>query len=122
MEQQILDKKDDKKQPEGALSDTDPGKIEPGADEPGINERPLKADPAASMIDQANKAAERLETANKETAALLATQQKMYVQNTLGGKATAGSKELTADEKAEEGAKKLIAGSGFEHRLFPPKT
>ncbi len=74
------------------------------------------------MIDNANKAAERMENANKELKGLLAKQEAMKVEETLSGTAAAGKPTQTKEEKADKEARKLVEGTGFEDDLFPKKT
>jgi hypothetical protein len=73
-----------------------------------------------SLIDKANDAAERLEKANIEQEKLLKRAENILVEERLSGKTTAGNqeKEKTPDEIAKENAKKLLAGTGYEDKLF----
>ena len=56
-----------------------------------------------SLVDEANKAATRIEEANKEAEKHLARQENLKVRETLGGKAEAGTKkkELSPKEYAD---------------------
>jgi len=67
-----------------------------------------------NLIDQANKAAERLEEANKKLSTLLDRNERLEVRKTLGGKADAGQESETKDEKDKKGALGLLKGTGFE--------
>ena len=90
---------------------------EPNAEPPAVDE----AAEASELISKANDAAERLEAGNKELAQLLAKQERMKVEDTLGGSASAGTPEKSEDEKQIEGAKALLAGTGLEDEAFPPE-
>ena len=63
--------------------------------------------------------AERLETANKRHAELLAVHEKQQIEATLSGKTVAGEKKMTKDEKDIANAKKMLAGTGWENEIFP---
>lgn len=78
-------------------------------------------DNTPDLIVQANAAAERMENANKETAKLLKRQEALQVEKSFGGTAQAGTPGMTAEEKAEESAKKLLEGTGLEDYAFPAK-
>lgn len=71
------------------------------------------------IVAQANEAAQRLEDANKATAALLQRQERLAVANTLGGSAEAGAPGLSDEQKAQKSAKKFLEGTGFDEELFP---
>ena len=73
------------------------------------------------MISKANTAALRQEDANEELNNLLDRQERMKVQETLGGKAEAGSKEQSKEEKEIESTKKFLKGTGYGEELFPEK-
>ena len=73
-----------------------------------------------TMVEKANEAAERLEKANTEKERLLLREEKLQAEKALGGTADAGTKELTEDEKETEGAKKLLAGTGYEEMFDDP--
>lgn len=80
-------------------------------------EQKKDADIAASdSIDRANVAAKRLEDANKEHERLLAIQQKLQIQDTLGGQTEAGNKPKK-DENAS--AKRYLKGTDWENEVFP---
>ena len=74
----------------------EPTTVEPTEDVPSEN--------SDDMIDRANAAAERLETANKERARLLNEERALKVERTLGGKTSAAvpKKELTEEEYARK--------------------
>lgn len=91
---------------------TQPPPIQPPPTEP----KPTAVD---DRISQANAAAVRMEEANKKFAELLEKQEAMQVEKTLGGETEAGSKQMTEEQKIDEEAKKLLAGTGFEKSLFP---
>lgn len=77
-----------------------------------------KPTPADDRISQANAAAARQEEANNVHADLIAKQEALLVEQTLGGKTEAGSPPRI-DENA--GAKKLLEGTGMEDMAFPPE-
>ena len=80
-----------------------------------------KPDEATStLVDDANLAAKRLEDANKVRADLLTREEALQAQNVLGGKAEAGAKIETEEEKAIASAKKMLEGTGLEDKAFPP--
>jgi len=72
------------------------------------------------MIERANATALRLEDANKELKQLLDKQERMRIEDTLGGHSEAGQQGQSEEEKAKESAKNLIKGSGFEDMLDDP--
>lgn len=61
-----------------------------------------------ALVEKANAAATRLENANKEHKDLLAREETLALNRTLGGKAEAGNNET--EESPEEYAKKIMAG------------
>lgn len=83
-------------------------------------EQDKKVDPT-DTIEAANKAAERLEAANKKTEELIKKQQEIFIEQTFGGKTEAGiqKKQKTKDEIADERAKEYLKGSGMEDIAFP---
>jgi len=81
-------------------------------------EQPEKAD-SSELIEAANKAADRLEAGNKELKKLLEQQQKVIVEKTFGGEAEAGVKRKTKEQKAQEAAEKMLAGTGMAEYAFP---
>jgi len=75
---------------------------------------------ADDLVSKANEAAERLEKANEEHARLIAKQERLNVERTLGGHAAAGQpQEMTVEEKAIASAKAMLAGTGLEEHAFP---
>jgi len=68
------------------------------------------------VIDDSNKAAERLEEANAKREALLEREEALAAHKQLSGEAEAGitPKKLTEDEKWAEDAKKRYAGTGLD--------
>jgi len=78
-------------------------------------------DKSEEFIGKATEAAERLEKANKQLEKLLIKQEKIQIEQTLSGTATAGTHKPTEEEKEIEGAKKLLEGSGFGDELFDKK-
>jgi len=74
-----------------------------------------------TMIDRANAAAQRMEDANTELSKLLAKQESMKVEETLGGTTEAGKQEKSKEELETESAKKMLEGTGYEDLFEPPK-
>ena len=70
------------------------------------------------IIGKAMAAADRLEAANRATEALIARQERLAVQNTLGGSADAGGSKLTDSQKEDIEAKKMLVGTGFEDLML----
>lgn len=68
-------------------------------------------------ISKANVAAERLEKANKVMSANLARQEKLKVQETLGGQASAGTPTVSDEDRKNASAEKLLVGTGYEGML-----
>ena len=87
------------------------------------SEHPVKEDAATvvGMLAEANKAAERLEEANKVTEKLLKDQAAMKLEKTIGGSANAGAPRQTKDEKEIANAKKYLEGTGMEDMLDEQK-
>ena len=69
------------------------------------------------VVENATKAAERLEAANAVTAELVAKQEKLMAQSILGGKSSAGETLPPVDENA--GARAMLEGTGYDDMLFP---
>ena len=61
------------------------------------------------MIDKANRAAVRLEEANKKQEALLDRQERMQIEKSFGGKSDAGNTQKL-DETPEEYKNRVLAG------------
>jgi len=76
-------------------------------------------DKPEDIVKNANAAAKRLEDANKETAKLVARQEALQVEKTLGGTTKAGQKRMTKDQKEIQNARDMLAGTGYEDDLFP---
>lgn len=75
--------------------------------ENATNEKEEEAKQPESLISAANNAADRLEKANKEMAALIEKQERILAEQRLGGRSEAGQlkekpKELTPQEYAEK--------------------
>ena len=75
-----------------------------------------------TLVEAANKAAERLEAANKESERLIAIQQKAEVEKTVSGETTAGVQTMTKDERDIANAKEYLKGTGLEKEAFPEQT
>ena len=82
---------------------------------------PEETQKAEDLISKANTAAIRQEDANKELKVLIDRQEMMKVEETLGGKAEAGSKATSAEEKEIASTKEFLKGTGYEDELFPKK-
>jgi hypothetical protein len=69
-----------------------------------------------SLIDKTNKAAERLENANKKAEDLVKRQERIIAEQRLHGKGVAGQpkKKETEDEKWAREAKERYAGTGID--------
>lgn len=84
-------------------------------------QEPKKPEATRDLIAEANTVADRLEKQNKEYKALIERQERIAVENTLGGSSEAGHKETTEEDKADEAARKQLEGTGYEDMLFPEK-
>ena len=80
-------------------------------------------DKALDLIERANLAALRQEEANKVLKDLLDRQEAMQTRQILGGQSEAGVTPVakTAEDIANENARKQLEGSGYEDILFPKK-
>ena len=75
-----------------------------------------------SALDEAKEVLKGLTAQNKIMADNLKKAEKLQADIMLSGKTPAGAPSgPTAEEKEIAAAKSLIAGTGFEDRLFPPK-
>jgi len=70
----------------------------------------------ASLIDQANQAAKRLEDANKVMEALIKKQEGIEARRLLGGQSEAGKKEpeISPEEKLKTDTKNYFKGTAIE--------
>lgn len=75
-------------------------------------------DRGETLISRANEAAERIEKGNEQMEINLARQERLKVEETLGGKTEAASKEKSPEDLEIEGARKLLEGTGFEDMAF----
>ena len=71
-------------------------------------EKEQEVENKSTMIDKANIAAARLEAANKKQEELLARQEALRVEETLGGKADAGT-PIPTEETDADYAKKVMS-------------
>jgi len=62
-----------------------------------------------TMVRDANEAAERLEKANQEKASLLAREERLLVEKSLGGSAEAGKPPEPKKDSDEDYAKKVMS-------------
>jgi len=76
-------------------------------DEKESEEEKKESEHPDDKIARANSAADRLEDANKDHAALLDRQEALSVEKALGGESAAGEKPV--EESAEDYAKKVMA-------------
>ena len=80
--------------------------------EPSIAEDLPKAPETASLIDRADKVAERMEQSNKQAEELLKRQEAVAARMMLGGKSEAGELRKTTeqleDEKEDKEVEKLV--------------
>ncbi len=104
------------------MGDEDETKPDNGGDapeaKPGDTPEPEKGTETeepkpASVVDQANEAAARLERANVKHAELIAKQEALQVKETLGGKAEAGAPPK--EETPEEYSAKVMRGEVDGH-------
>jgi len=73
-------------------------------------------------IEEAKEMLAKITQQNKIMADNLKKAEKLQAEMMLSGKTPAGAPQGKTKEEAEiEEAKKLIAGTGFEDRIFPPK-
>jgi hypothetical protein len=68
-------------------------------------------------LEQAEKVAERIEAANKVTEELLIRQEKLRVQQILGGQSSAGSAPMSDAEKTKLDMQKYFKGTALEKVL-----
>ena len=93
----------------------------PPAAEEAVKETPEETQKAEDLISKANTAAARQEDANEQLKNLLDREEAMKVEVTLGGRAAAGSKTQSKEEKEIESTKEFLKGTGYEEDLFPEK-
>lgn len=75
------------------------------------DETGIQPDSSDSLFERTDKAAARIEAANKKTEELLNRQEEIYAKSVLGGKADAGQKEEKPKEMDPvEYAKKVMNG------------
>ena len=91
------------------------------AEEENQDDQEEDEEKSANLIDKANEVAARQEKANETLAKLLEKQERLRVEETLGGTTEAGSPPITQEQKEIDSAKKMLAGTGFEDVVDPPK-
>jgi len=101
------------------MADKEEKKIEEPEEQP-TEENALESKTASALIDKANKAAERLEEANKRLSGLLEEQRLMNVENVMGGQAKAGSQKKTKEETDKDNARAMLEGTGYETMFDEP--
>lgn len=107
--------------PENVDIPEDKAPVEKKSDTVKDIKKEIKSEPAeasSTMIQKAVDAVERMEKANAIAAQFVKRMEELQVENTLGGKTTAGAKEPTKEEISIDSAKKLLEGTGFEDTLF----
>lgn len=67
-------------------------------------------DPTTALIDKANSAAKRLESANEQTKALLDRQEQLAARSALGGVSEAGEVKKEVEISPQEYAQKVLRG------------
>lgn len=82
-------------------------KQEPTSDNSGAGNNPS----TTSMLERGESIVERMEKANAEAQKLIAQQTELATRNVLGGRAVAGQKSQTEDEKEDEEA--LLTAKNF---------
>ena len=75
----------------------------------------------SDLIKDAYAAADRMESENKKLSQLLDRQEALKVEETLGGKSSAGTPSQTKEQKETANARKMLEGTGFEDMLDEPK-
>ena len=85
-------------------------------------------DPAAAVpkkggspIEDAKETLAELKEQNKVMTENIKKQTELQTEMIISGKTAAGAPSMSAEEKLDEDARKLIEGSGFEEKLFPKK-
>lgn len=98
----------------------------PAPDLPPANSEPKEQQPEEAdqvildKLDRAEAITRRMEEGNKELDKLLKKQERLQVEQKLGGETMAGnSKGPTKEQQEIKAARDLIKGSGFEDELFP---
>ena len=99
---------------------TEDKKAEEPEEQPTEEGEALESKTASALIDKANKAAERLEEANKTLSGLLEEQRLMKVEQTMGGQAKAGSQKKTKEETDKDNARAMLEGTGYETMFDEP--
>jgi len=79
-----------------------------------------KKEGSNDQIATAKALVEELKKQNEIMAGNLKEAQRLTTENILSGTAPAGS-ELTQDDKVTNEAKRILAGTGYEDKLFPQK-
>lgn len=79
---------------------------------------PDKAAPSNSPIDESKGILREMKEQNKVMQENLRRVEKLAAEELLGGRSNAG-KETSEEDKEIEAARSLIAGTGFEDRVFP---
>ena len=72
-----------------------------------------------SPVEEAKKAVELLKEQNEIMAKQLREAQELVQTRILGGESFGGQPQKTAEQKAVDSARNLLAGTGYEYELFP---
>ena len=80
-------------------------------------DKPVEEGKTETLVDEANKAAERMEAANKESKEILERQEALAAHKALAGKSEAGQepkKDISAEEKKVNAAAEYFEGTQLE--------
>ena len=80
-------------------------------------EEEQEQDTSNAVLSKAEKIAERIEQANKKFEENLQRQETLHAKRIIAGRARAGSKKISPEEKELAETKKWLKGTGFEDML-----
>lgn len=88
-----------------------------------VKDEIIQEEGAVSPVEEAKDVLAKIEEQNKIMGENLQRAERLTAENMISGKALAGTqtKEKTDEQKADEAARNLIKGSGFEDQLFPSR-
>lgn len=92
------------------MTDEAKGETQPESTQATSTEDAGSVPKTASLIDNANAAAKRLEEANKKQEELLNRQEELMARNALGGTTSAGKEPEKKEESAQDYVKKVMSG------------
>jgi len=75
-----------------------------------VKEEEIKEPETTPIIDEANKAAELMRIENDRKEKLIEREEKLAVQNALGGRSEGGAPEVKKEESPTDYAKRVLAG------------